>query len=260
MSVIPELTTPELQERLKEIENYFKVPVALHPEDHLFRFFFNQTPGVDAVNRYFSSGFGDANQISETLKLLLPDVLRPKVLEFAAGFGRVSRHMRWRSPNIEFRVCDIHAPAVQFAKDVLELDVFKSEPLPNRVAIESDYYDFIFALSFFSHVPDTIFADWLHLLYSALREGGVLLFTTHGEASMKKYEFLAKLYDPEFGFGYGIESDQPDLDAETYGSMAVDFEYVVRQIRRTTAQIIRFRSAGWWGHQDEWIIQKPSAL
>jgi SAM-dependent methyltransferase len=260
MNAIPELTAPEIQERLKEIESYFNVPAALHPEDYLFKFFFNQTPGVDAVDRYFSSGFGDANQISETLKLLLPDVSRPKVLEFAAGFGRVSRHMRWTAPDIDFRISDIHAPAMQFAREVLALDGFKSEPLPNQVVIDADHYDFIFALSFFSHVPDTTFADWLLLLYSALREGGFLLFTTHGETSMKKYEHLGQLYDPEVGFGFGPDSDQPDLKAETYGSMSVDFEYVVRQIRRTPAQIIRFRAGCWWGHQDEWIIQKPKGL
>jgi SAM-dependent methyltransferase len=260
MDVIPDLTAPEIRERLKELESNFNVSVALHPEDHLFRFFCNQTPGVDGINRYFSSGFGDAYSVSQTLKLLLPDVSRPKVLEFAAGFGRVSRHMRWTAPDIDFRISDIHAPAVQFAREVLGLDGFKSEPLPNQVVIDPDHYDFIFALSFLSHVPDTTFADWLLLLYSALSEGGVLLFTTHGETSMKKYEHFAQLYDPEVGFGYGPESEQSDLDGETYGSMCVDFEYVVRQIRRTPAQIIRFQSASWWGHQDEWIIQKPEAL
>jgi hypothetical protein len=58
----------------------------------------------------------------------------------------------------------------------------------------------------------------------------------------------------------GIDKNQSswDLDAEIYGSMTVDFEYVVKQIRKTPAKILRFRSGSWWEHQDEWAIQKPA--
>ncbi|MGH9824326.1 MAG: class I SAM-dependent methyltransferase [Blastocatellia bacterium] len=252
-----ELITPEMQRRLQEIEDYLKISVALHREDLLFKFYLQQSPGVAGVNHYFASGAADAQKAAETLKLLLRDVQQPKVLEFAAGFGRVSRHMPSRAPGLDLTVSDVHGAAVQFAKEILGLHAFKSEPLPNQAVIEHDRYDFIFTLSFFSHIPDSSFGDWLLLLYAALRPGGFLLFTTHGEASMKKYEHLANLYNPKAGFGYTVTSDQPDIEGENYGTMSVDFEYVVRQIRRSPARIVQFQSAGWFGHQDEWIIQKP---
>jgi SAM-dependent methyltransferase len=257
MDTLPELTEPKIQERLKEIEDHLKVPVAVHPEDLLFKFYLQLSPGVGGVNHYFASGAADAKKVSETLKLLLRDVQQPKILEFAAGFGRVSRHMRSTAPDLDFTISDIHGAAVQFAKEILALNAFKSEPVPKQVVIERDCYDLIFTLSFFSHIPDSTFGDWFLLLYAALRPGGFLLFTTHGEASMKKYEHLANLYNPKTGFGYAVASDQPDIEGENYGTMSVDFEYVVRQIRRSPAQIVQFRSAGWFGHQDEWIIQKP---
>jgi SAM-dependent methyltransferase len=236
----------------------FGVPVDVHPEDLLFKFFAGQTPGVEALDRYISSGWWDADRITKLVKTLLPEIERPKVLEFAAGFGRVTRHFPRTAPHFEFRMSDIHAPAVKFAKHVLHVDGFKSESRPELVSIERNYYDFIFALSFFSHAPDATFAEWLCLLYSALRPGGVLFFTTHGEASMKKYEHLGQLYNPSTGFGYGLSSDQPDIEGEYYGTMSVDFDYTVRQIRKTSAKIIGYGSGAWWGHQDEWIVRRAA--
>ncbi|MBZ5595170.1 MAG: class I SAM-dependent methyltransferase [Acidobacteriia bacterium] len=253
-----DLSKPEIAEKINDLAVRFKAPVDLHPEDLLFKFFADCTPGVEALDRYFSSGWVDAERITTRVKTLLPEIERPKVLEFAAGFGRVTRHFRRIAPHFELRMSDIHAPAVKFAKDVLDVEGFKSEPRPEFVPIEHSYYDFIFALSFFSHAPDATFADWLCLLYSALRPGGVLLFTTHGETSMKKYEYLAQLYSPRTGFGYGPASDQSDIEGENYGSMSVDFDYTVRQIHKTSAEIISYSSGAWWGHQDEWIVRRAA--
>jgi SAM-dependent methyltransferase len=253
-----DLSNPETAKKLDDLAAYFLVPADVHPEDLLFSFFAMRTPGVAALDSYFSTGWGDANAITIAVKTLLPEVERPRVLEFAAGFGRVTRNFRNVAPHFDFRMSDIHAPAVKFAHDVLHVDGFKSEPRPEFVPIEQDAYDFIFALSFFSHAPDALFADWLCLLCSALRPGGVLLFTTHGEASMKKFDHLAKLYSPSTGFGYGLATDQPDIEGESYGTMVVDFDYAVRKIRKTRADIIGYRSTAWWGHQDEWVLRRSA--
>jgi SAM-dependent methyltransferase len=258
MATIPELAAPEMLDKLDDLAAYFKVPAAVHPEDLLFKQFLLQTPGIEAADRYFSSGYGDADWIAMTIKRLLPNMQRPKVLEFAAGFGRVSRHLLHQAPNIDFTVSDIHPSAVQFAKETLGLTGFKSEARPEQLILPARY-DFIFTLSFFSHMPDSTFGAWLALLYSALNEGGLLLFTTHGEVSMRKYTHLADSYDPETGCGFTLAgSDQIDIEeGESYGSAATDFEYVLRRIRKTPAYINSYRSGQWWGHQDEWIIQKP---
>jgi SAM-dependent methyltransferase len=256
---IPELHDPEILERAEDLASRFKVSSSIHPEDLLFRFFRDQTPGEEAVVRYFESGHGDATQIGYTLKGMLSDVEKPRVLEFAAGFGRVSRHIPAVIPSVDFTVSDIHAPAIKFAKKELKVAAFKSAPTPARATITKNSYDLIFTLSFFSHLPDSSFGDWLRFLHSGLKVGGYLLFTTHGETSMQIYEHLAALYDSEKGCGYGIQSDQPDIEGDNYGTAVTDFDYVFRHIRMTDAKMIRFNAGGWWGHQDEWIIQRTLA-
>lgn len=258
MNAAPELSQPDVIAKLAELHGVFGVPVDLHAEDDLlFRFFRNQTPGVEAVVRCFESGFGDATQIAYTMRSLLPDVTRPRVLEFAAGFGRMSRHFRKTAPNADLVISDIHAPAIEFARQRLGLSAIKSEGRPADVTIDADRYDFVFALSFFSHMPDALFYDWLALLYSSLRLGGYLLFTTHGEASMRTYPHLAAMYDASKGHGYALASDQPDIEGDNYGTATTGFDYVLRHIKSTPARLVGFRSAAWWGHQDEWIVQKP---
>jgi hypothetical protein len=43
----------------------------------------------------------------------------------------------------------------------------------------------VFALSFFSHMPDATFAAWLERLLSAVKRGGILVFTTRGAISLR---------------------------------------------------------------------------
>jgi SAM-dependent methyltransferase len=232
------------------------VPSDIHPEDLLFTFFRNSTPGEQSVIRYFESGYGDANQIYHTVLSLLPHTKEPRVLDFAAGFGRVSRHLATIMSTVRFTVSDIHQPAVEFHRSTLRIDALKSEAVPRDFSLPKDEFDFIFSLSFFSHMPNTLFFDWLQLLFSALKPDGYLLFTTHGDATMKTYPDLAKLYDPKTGCGYGLETDQTDIAGDNYGTAVTDFDYVFEKIKRLPARMVTFRSAAWWGHQDEWIIQR----
>ena len=253
---VQELAMPEVQERLTQLATYFGVSSAMHNEDFLFRFMRDQTPGVESVERYFSSGSSDARRISNTIITLLPDVSNPKVLDFAAGFGRVSRHLTIIAPNLELETCDIHPNAVAFSRSQLHLRSFCSNYWPREDTLERESYNFIFALSFFSHIPNELFTDWLRLLYNSLKIGGILLFTTHGEASISLYPNLAELYDSRLGFGYYRSSDQHEINGGIYGTSVTDSRYVLRQITKAGAKLLGFQSAAWWGHQDEWTIRK----
>ena len=234
----------------------YNVPASIHPDDLLFRFF-ETMHQENAADHYFSSGHGDAQLIGYTMKELLPTLERPEVLEFASGFGRVSRHLRNAPVEMDVTVSDIHPAAVAFAQSAFGMKAVASAARHDDLMIDREF-DFIFALSFFSHMPDALFADWIAKLYSALKKGGVLLFSTHGETSMRKYPFLRQFYDDKGGHGYNcdIASDQPDIQGENYGTAVSDFHYVARQIKKSGAGIIRFTAGRWWGHQDEWVLRK----
>jgi SAM-dependent methyltransferase len=255
-----EMTEAELDRtKAEESAARFRVPASIHAEDLLFRFF-QSMHGPAAVENYFSSGYGNAQMIGATVRELLPTAVRPDVLEFAAGFGRISRHMRHVQPPMDVTVCDIHPAAVEFARSVLGMPAIVSAARHDDFVVDREY-DLIFALSFFSHLPDSLFASWIAKLFSALKPGGFLPFSTHGETSMRIYPSLAQYYDPATGHGFDstVPSDQADIQGENYGTAVSDFLYVARQIRKTpAAQILRFTAGRWWGHQDEWILAKAS--
>jgi len=258
VEMIAELENQHIIQLAKELGSRFRVSAEIHAEDLLFKFFTSMTPGEQSIVRYFESGHGDANQIYHTARSLVPETKDPRVLDFAAGFGRVSRHFSAIMPTARLSASDIHQAAVEFLRGVLAIDAIKSDGVPRKSSLPKDEFDFIFSLSFFSHMPDYRFLDWLRLLLSALKPNGYLLFTTHGDATMRQYPQLAALYDPEKGCGYGVGlgTDQTDIEGENYGTAITDFNYVAGKIKQLPARMVTFRSAGWWGHQDEWIIQR----
>jgi hypothetical protein len=90
-------------------------------------------------------------------------------------------------------------------------------------------FDVVFALSFFSHMPDTTWGDWLAALFRHVRLGGSLIFTCHGKMSVELlYNNFIKL-SPE-GYWFSPSSEQRDLEVDDYGTTITSPEYVIRQI------------------------------
>jgi len=204
---------------------------------------------VGGVAEYFENGKADANQVDRTMsRLNLPP--HCKVLEFASGYGRVSRHLK----HLQLATVDIHADAVEFLNKRIGVHAVRSTQIPENFN-PGTLYDFIFVLSFFSHLPDALFGRWLAQLASLLNPAGKLLFTTHGETAGQKIKVLGDALDSSSGYGFLPYSDQPQLESAIYGSSIVTPSYVIRQIyRHTGARLESFFAARWWMLQDEWII------
>ncbi len=229
--------------------------------DQLLGYFVNKAKmdPVQAVKSYFSGGKANADQVIAVMHSLNLIGDRKRVLEFAAGFGRVTRHLKAPLAQNIFSASDIHEEACSLIKEKIGVTVYQSSQSPLNLMIPEQ--DFIFVLSLFSHLPEKSFGAWLDKLYSRLSPGGVLLFTTHGEHALTSCgDFFMQNYDSKKGFGFRPESDQDDLPNTEYGTAVVSDEYVRSTIRRIapTAKILGMKANVWFGLQDEWIIQRPS--
>jgi len=230
---------------------------ALHPNDHLLAYIVRYSARTKAVgprggvSEYFENGKKDAEQI-QTVMSKLNVGSDSKILEFAAGYGRVSRHLA----HLDMTCADIHTDAVEFLTNKFGVSAIKSSDEPEKFD-PSETYDFIFVLSFFSHLPDKLFGRWLARLSSLLRPNGKLLFTTHGEVAGRTIPILGAVLQPDTGYGYLSDAtDQPDLEAEVYGSSITTPIYIIRHIYQTEKPmtLISFSLASWWALQDEWIV------
>ncbi|WP_164548646.1 methyltransferase domain-containing protein [Mesorhizobium sp. M7D.F.Ca.US.005.01.1.1] len=236
----------------------YSVSPEIHEYDHIFGHLVARLSTDDemkifeALKHYFENGAANAQQVRD-LMTSLGLASDARVLEFANGYGRVTRHLK----DLNFVACDIHPEAVSFCADVLGVKSIASASVPEDWKPE-ERFDFIFAISLWSHLPDGLFQRWLSSVCAALNPGGYLMFSTHGALAATVVPQLAEVIKDGQQYGYLDGSDQKDLDPSIYGSTIVLPPYVIKAIYGATkARIVSFKPAGWWSLQDEWIIQIP---
>jgi SAM-dependent methyltransferase len=242
---------------IAEIAARFGVRPDVHPADMIFRFVATHNGFPDpyqAIQYYFADGRTSADRLQALVRQWLPDRQQGRLLEFASGYGCVTRHLLAKAlSGWEIASADIHDEAVLFLQKLGGRAV-PSASQPEGLRLQP--FDVVFALSFFSHMPDSTFARWLKSLYDLVLPGGLLIFTTHG------YHSLHHLGNPSFnrqGFWFKPDSEQLDLPGEQYGLMAVTPSYVCDRIKALPGgpRIAVFNEGLWWGHQDLWVVQRP---
>lgn len=235
----------------------------VHPDDFILRFLLEKSdaPGAgQAVETYFEDGARSAEQLAGLLTGVCGFQDQPcHVLEFASGYGRVTRHLARAAPFCSVTACDIHPQAVSFIREKLGVPAIVSAHVPEEFQV-ADAYDVVFALSFFSHMPKSTFARWLQKLASVVKPNGYLVFTTHGLVS-RQVAASSCVFDQD-GFYFAPASEQKDLDEAEYGVAIALPSFVFSEIagipRLTVAY---FREGDWWGHQDVFVVRAlPESL
>jgi len=249
----------DLQHRVVQIESsaLYQVVPTIHSEDFIYHFVKNHpTIGVSpksAVDYYFSTGNESANKLI-ALKRELGITGKTTLLEFASGYGCVTRHLVKHPEEFEITSCDIHQQAINFIEQYIKVKCIGSSPLPEDFQAPQQY-GIVFALSFFSHLPNRTWGRWLAALYRSVEPGGHLIFTTHGLVSQRELMNYAVFDDT--GFWFNANSEQHDLDTAEYGTAITTPSFVRQEIAKldgATASI--FHEGYWWGHQDVWVVRK----
>lgn len=253
-----EAVIAELQPHINEHSAAQAVLPHIHPQDFIFRFLIeNPTfPSLsDAVRYYFFDGRQSAEKLRATLAGLGVSIDEKfALLEFASGYGCVTRHLTHVLPKVDVTACDIHAQATEFIQTSLCVKSTLSSSVPEDLVV-SERYDIVFALSFFSHMPEVTWRRWLAALLNKVKPGGFLLFTTQGELSGRKFFSVPSL--PENGFWFQASSEQKDLDTEEYGQTLVSLDYVQVAISQLSdGKLVLMHPGFWWNHQDLYGVQK----
>jgi len=227
----------------------------IDPHDWIFWFIYNH-PGIanktDAFDLYFSGGADCAGKLRTLIAEQRP-IEGLRLLEFAAGYGRVTRHLGKTLPGAEILACDIHSEAVDFLQDTIKVSAKGSHEVPELFNL-NQRFDVVFALSFFSHLPPSTWRRWLLALTEHAAPGGLVIFTTHGERSREKLGNPAIDRD---GFWFKPISEQRDLPGNEYGSSITLPNYVLGQVLNMAhMQLVRFQEGFWWEHQDVYVLRR----
>jgi SAM-dependent methyltransferase len=230
----------------------YNVSGDIDPADHIFWFLHGHPAiGASAAEHYFSDG----RDCAVKLRKLIEEHLAGgslSILEFASGYGRVTRHLPNVLPEARYTACDIHAAAIRFVSR-LGVEAVQSCEVPEEFDLARSF-DVVFALSFFSHAAPRIWARWLHRLVQHTAVGGLTIFTTHGERSRSQ---VAPGSEPVGDFVFLPHSEQPDLPSDQYGTALTPLQFVYAQIAALeTSRLIKFEEGYWWGHQDVYVMRR----
>jgi SAM-dependent methyltransferase len=175
------------------------------------------------------------------------------VLDFASGYGRVTRFLAAALPPRRVFVSDIDAEAVRFQSESLGVHGRVSSREPERFAADA-CFDVVLAVSFFSHLPAERFERWLQRLYALVAPGGLLIFSVHGMGLL-----AAGDADDGAGIVYRPVSESTRLDAAEYGTSYVSPEFVraaIAQAADEPCRVFEFPH-GLGSLQDLYVAARP---
>lgn len=262
--VVGEINVGEILSRndelIRSVAAEKKVPHTISDRDMLLDFLVRSVFPQDhalAIQAYFDGGEDCAKKFASLVADYSP--MAESILEFASGYGRVARYAKQVMPQAEWISSDIHSEAVDFLNQKIGISAFPSAHSPSEW-LSDRTFDVVFALSFFSHMPDRTFMAWINKLFASVRPEGVLIFTTHGADSirMMKSGGMDAAFDDR-GYFWHPGSDQRDLESSEYGTSAVSLDYVTEIISLVdSAEMVRFQQGFWWNHQDLYIVKKKA--
>ena len=254
-----DLDAHNARERSGSVESYgewMRVNCVIDARDDIFNFIRNQDVSTNPVREYLSDGWRTLAQ----LLLVMDAVDRPlarvgSMLEFAAGFGRFTRHL---APLLAGRLtaADIHPGSVEFLRDEFGVDAFYSAHDPARLAIPARY-DLVFVLSMFTHLPPAMWAPWLRALFAAVKPGGVLVFTVHHESLAKHF---GQTFGPD-GTYFHADSESRELTVETYGTTLTTRAFVEAEVQRALGRpVTRYLERAFWHGQDAVVVAAETRM
>jgi SAM-dependent methyltransferase len=232
------------------------ISLDIHAADEMLGFFLH-SQGRDfeqAVAMYLESG----RQIWATERQILawrfgPPPWERRILDFASGFGRVTRHIVADVAPEHVWVSDIYADGVAFQKRSLGVRGIVSTTEPERFPCDLTF-DAILVSSLFTHLREDRFVSWLRRLGSLVAPGGLLLFSVH-DMSLRRGEDESS----SAGIVFQEISESGSLETQEYGTSWVTEPFVRSAIERAIGPCPVLRiPRGLASFQDLYVVVKES--
>ncbi len=174
------------------------------------------------------------------------------VLDFAAGWGRLTRYLVAELEPSRVYVSDIAETSMEFCNREFGTPWFGSDFDPAKVEVPRSF-DLIFVGSLFTHLPRERFDAWMRRLLEMLTPGGSLVFTTHGPGRI-----AAADRDPS-GFTYREASPIDYLPLSEYASTYVDVGLVQEIAKQAGATQVASVERALWYYHDVHVARRQAA-
>src|SRR5947209_8300046 len=180
-----------------------------------------------ALFHYFQSGASIADSLGQVLRWRFGEPVNVgRLLDFASGYGRVTRFLVREVPPERISVADVYADGVRFQAERFGVHGLVSTLRPEDFAC-GERFDAILVTSLFTHLPEERFVAWLRALLGLLNPGGLLAFSAHSPEVLP-----AGVAMPARGFCFAATSESGSLDTCDYGSTWVTEAFVRQALER----------------------------
>ncbi|CAN7224834.1 class I SAM-dependent methyltransferase [Acidovorax sp. LjRoot129] len=235
--------------------NVMGLDCTICPQDDIFGFFASHHSSRNPLRDYLADGWRTLSELMLLLEAVDQPLLKTeRILEFASGHGRFTRHLVKAVGAQKVAVSDVVPSAVEFATGTFGVDGFLSASTPEQVKWPAQY-DLVFVLSLFSHLPKATWTRWLTKLYEAVAPGGLLVFSTHG---IKAANFDHVSLDDD-GYFFAASSESNAIDEQEYGTTFTSEAFVLGRIAETMGAdtLVHKVPVHFWNHQDAYVLRKP---
>jgi SAM-dependent methyltransferase len=227
------------------------VNLDVHADDEML-YFFLYTQGYpleQAVAAYFDSGRQIWNVVRQILAWRYGSPRAcGRILDFASGYGRVTRHIVAEVPRESVWVSDIYAQGVAFQERTFGVKGVVSTSDPDDLRLEASF-DCILVSSLFTHLPAPRFSGWLRRLGAALSPGGMLLFSVHDRSAWREGPW------PASDIAFIPISESGSLCPQEYGSTWVSEDYVRSAVKAALGECAVHRIPRGLAHvQDLYVV------
>jgi glycosyltransferase involved in cell wall biosynthesis/SAM-dependent methyltransferase len=113
-------------------------------------------------------------------------------LDFGCSSGRVVRALAATWPDVAWHACDPNGDAIAWAREHLAGIEFATSPQDPPLPYADATFDFVCAISIWSHYGEHAAIAWLDEMRRIVRPGGRLVLTTHGLQSIAYYARLGE--------------------------------------------------------------------
>jgi SAM-dependent methyltransferase len=249
-----------MNSNIKELVDNLVVSEVISNDDYMHS---ANKPG--GWEHYFSVGRSALRVISACLsaRQAYPDCDSSveSILDFGSGYGRVCRYLRAAFPEAAISVSDTHGEGARFCAESFGCTDVEG-------VLQPDNYDLIWVGSVFTHLSEDEVSDLLFRLADALRQGGLLVFTTHGRFSFARHfaDRGAEFYFPRrfqndrilagyLSRGFGFQR----YEGQAEGISIISPAWVHQQLMASTGLMqVYFQERGWDYHQDVYgVVRTP---
>lgn len=210
--------------------------------------------GTPDIRWFLRGGVLAVESITSSLKKNGVDIGRfASILDFGCGCGRVIRHLQFLT-DARLYGTDYNPELINWCERNLTRPEFKLNALSPPLQFEDEKFDFIYAISVFTHLPESLQLSWIDELWRVLRLGGYLLMTTHGEHYLSR---LTPDQQKQFAAGKLVVTYENQAGANICGTFHPPL-YVYDKLAKNFT-VVDFIPKGFKGapYQDTYLLRKP---